>query len=95
MTITATFNVPDMTAEHYEQVMADLSAKGLAAPAGRRFHIACPSQDGWTVIDVWDSPTQLQAFAETLMPVLAGVGVTPPEPQIHKVHNVVDGVAGP
>lgn len=93
MPITATFNVADMTAEHYDQVMADLSAKGLAKPAGRRFHVAWASQDGWTVVDVWDSPDQLQAFAETLMPLLAGVGVTPPEPQMQEVHNVVDGVA--
>jgi hypothetical protein len=29
------------------------------------------------------SPQQLQAFAEHLMPILAKVGVVPPEPEIY------------
>lgn len=35
------------------------------------------------VIDIWDSPAQLQAFAAQLMPILAELGVAPPEPEIY------------
>ncbi len=93
MGIAVTFDVSDMTAHQYEQVMADLAAQGLAEPPGRRLHVACPAGAGWAVFDIWDSPDSLQSFAEALMPALVGAGVTPPEPEIREIHNLVAALA--
>lgn len=35
------------------------------------------------VVDIWESPEQLQTFAGTLMPILKDVGIDPPEPEIY------------
>ena len=39
--------------------------------------------------EVWDSPEQLEAFGERLMPVLAKVGIEPGEPEVVEVHNII------
>lgn len=88
MAITAVFEVPGMTAEHFDQVWAALTEAGHAAPDGRIFHVAGPVEGGWLVVDVWESEEKLGAFAGTLMPILAGMGVTPPRPRIAPVHHM-------
>jgi hypothetical protein len=89
MTITVIFDVPGMTAVQYDNVMADLENVGVSAPAGRLYHNAAAKPDGWLVVDVWESPAHLDQFAQTLMPVLAQNGVTPPQPQVYPTHNVI------
>ena len=89
MTVTVIFDVPGMTAVQYDNVMADLEKAGASAPAGRLSHTAAAKPDGWLVVDVWKSPAHLDQFAQTLMPVLAQNGVTPPQPQVYPTHNIV------
>ena len=43
------------------------------------------------VTDVWESAELLDAFGKTLIPVLIGAGVTPVEPKVSPVHNVIKG----
>lgn len=91
MAIIAVFEVPGMTADQFDEVWARLEEAGQAKPEGRTFHVAGPAEGGWLVVDVWESEERLGRFAETLMPVLAGVGVTPPRPRIHPVHYLLQG----
>ncbi|RMD97969.1 MAG: hypothetical protein D6814_08495 [Calditrichaeota bacterium] len=91
MAITVVFQVPGMTAAQYDRVITDLEAKGLGAPDGRMFHLASSTADGWFVVDVFESQEKLGRFAEDLMPILAAAGVTPPEPVVYPLHNMIAG----
>lgn len=89
MAIVAAFNIPGMTADQYDRVVQELEAKGAEAPEGRTFHVAAPTDTGWLVVDVWESEEHFGRFGETLIPVLVAAGVTPAQPEIHPVHNIM------
>ena len=89
MAIVAEFNIPGMTAEQYDRTVQELEAKGAGAPEGRIFHVAAPTDTGWFVVDVWESEEHFGRFGETLIPVLMAAGVTPAQPEIHPVHNIM------
>lgn len=91
MAITAVFRVPGMTAAQYDQTVRELEAKGAGKPDGRMYHVAGPTAEGWMVVDVWESEEKLGRFGETLMPVLIANGITPPQPTIYPVHNILKG----
>ena len=90
MAIVAYFEL-EFTPETYDQVIKGLEAKGLEAPAGRRYHVSWNTPQGWRVLDVWDSEEALGKFAEELMPIIAGTGVTPPVPVISPLYNTING----
>lgn len=94
MAVVAVFDVPGMTSRQYDQVMKDLASAGQAHPKGRISHVASSQQGGWFVVDVWESPEQLNAFAGTLMPILQKNGVAPPQPKVYPVHNIVTPPGG-
>jgi hypothetical protein len=89
-TIIALFDLA-MTAGQYDQVIKDLEAAGQGSPKGRLHHVASAKAGGWLVVDVWESPELLNEFAQTLMPILQQNGVTPPQPQVYPVHNIIKG----
>jgi len=80
-----------MTAEQYDRVMKQLEASGAAAPCGRRFHACFGARDHLMVFDVWDSMEEFQAFATTLMPILAKeqIELAPAEPL--EIYNLIEG----
>jgi hypothetical protein len=43
------------------------------------------------VTDLWASAELLAEFGKTLIPALKNAGVTPIEPNVHPVHNVIEG----
>lgn len=86
MAITALFEVPGMNADHFDKVLDGLDEAGQVEPDGRMFHVASPTDGGWLVVDVWESEEKLGAFAGILMPIIAGLGITPPQPRIAPVH---------
>jgi hypothetical protein len=62
-------------------------------PAGMIVHSAGPIEDGWGVIDFWESRAAFEAFVqERLMPRLHGLGdqgfPSPPEVKEFPVHNL-------
>ena len=91
MAIAAFFETPDMSQQQYEQVSQELEAKGLGAPDGRLYHVAWNTAQGWHVLDVWESEENLGKFAEVLVPIVVGVGATPPEAQISPAYNIIKG----
>ena len=86
MAISAVFEVPGMTADDFDKILAGLEKAGQMKPDGRIFHVASPTDGGWLVVDVWDSEQQLGEFAAILMPIIAGLGITPPDPRVAPVH---------
>jgi len=81
-----------MTAEKYEQTIRGLEEAGQGKPKGRLYHIATPQEDGSMIVtDIWQSPELLEEFGKTLIPVLNRVGVTPVQPKVYPVLNVIAG----
>ncbi len=91
MSVVVEFNVPGMTSEQYDQTISSLEARGLEAPEGRLYHVAAPTDEGWFVVDVWESAETFRSFGEVLVPILMESGVTPVEPVIREVHNLIAG----
>ena len=85
MPISVVFRPQGYTVEKHKQVLARLQSAGQAAPPGRLHHQAL-ARDGAIdmVVDVWQSPEQLEQFGSQLMPILGEVGVDQPEIEIYE-----------
>ena len=81
---------PGVTQEQYDQLTGELESRGYGAPDGRVYHVAFPSDEGWTVFNVWESEEKLQSFAAVIMPIFADAGVKPQQ-KIYPIHNIVKG----
>ena len=90
MAIIAYFE-SELTHEQYDLILSELEAKGLAAPDGRFHHVAWSGPQGWRVLDVWESEEKLGKFAEELIPIVSGIGVELPPPQVFPAHNIIKG----
>ena len=75
----------------YDEALSKLEAAGAAAPAGRLYHVALETDGQIQVFDVWDSQKSFDAFGETLMPIMTGLGADPGQPMVSKVHNIIQG----
>ena len=92
MSIITVFNLSTMNTEKYNQTIRDLEAAGQGKPKGRLYHVAARQEDGsFIVTDIWESAALLEGFGKTLIPVLNKAGVTPVEPKVYPVHNVIEG----
>ncbi len=92
MSIITVFNLSTMDTEKYNQAIRGLAAAGQGKPKGRLYHVAARQEDGSTVVtDIWESPALLEEFGKTLVPVLNKAGVTPVEPKVYPVLNVIEG----
>ena len=89
MAISTAFEISTMTQQKYDQVIKDLNAAGLGSPEGRIYHTASLMGSGMLIFDIWESEELLGKFAEGLIPILVGAGVTPAEPRILQVHNTI------
>jgi len=94
MAILMVHDAPGGTKEQYEQVF-DLVITGGAGTRiedwpvdGILAHAAGPTDDGWRVVDVWESEEAFQKFGEVIGPALAEVGM-PGEPKLFPLHNFV------
>jgi hypothetical protein len=80
--------------EQYERVAAGLIQP---PPPGLILHLAGPTDEGFRIIDIWDSEPAWQAFrAERLQPAIAALGgPARPEPtfrDLDAVHMVLGSV---
>jgi hypothetical protein len=77
--------------EVYDDSLARLEAAGAGTPPGRLYHFALETGGQIQVFDVWDSEEAFQAFGETLMPILAELGVDPGQPQVSVIRKIIIG----
>ena len=89
MAIAIYFHPESMSAAQYDDVIKRLDAAGQGKPKGRTHHSAFGSDDQVMVYDVWDSQEDFDAFGQTLMPILAELGLDPGQPDVMPVHNVI------
>ena len=89
MAIGVYFASQSMNAQRYSDVVKQLEAAGVGSPKGRLYHAAFGDTNDLQVFDVWDSQAEFDAFGAILMPILAKVGMNPPQPDIMPVHNII------
>jgi hypothetical protein len=83
-------SVPSSTLEQYDEVMRRLEESGEMPADGFDYHVAFVSDGQLLVSEVWDSPEQLQAFGQRVMPLLADVALEHSgQPEMFQVHNII------
>jgi hypothetical protein len=78
-----------MSTAQYDDIIQRLDAAGQGRPKGRTHHSVFGPDDHLMVYDIWDSQDDFDAFGQTLMPILAEVGLDPGQPDVMPVHNVI------
>jgi hypothetical protein len=82
------------TREQYEESVRKLTGKDrLDSPAdwpveGLLVHTAGEGQNGFRVVDVWESEEAFGRFGETLMPILQEIGAEG-QPEVYEAHTFV------
>lgn len=85
------FSPSSFTPAEYDEAVSRLEAAGAGAPAGRLYHVALETDGQIQVFDIWDSQESLDAFGETLVPIMTALGADPGQPMVSKVHNIIEG----
>ena len=89
MAVIALFEVEVATAAKYDEVIRRLTDIGLRVPDGQSYHVAYGDSERLQVIDVYDSPEQLEAFGAQLMPILQELRIEA-KATVLDVHNVIE-----
>jgi hypothetical protein len=86
---------PGFTREQYEESIRRLrpGSDRLELPSdwpveGLLAHIAGEGENGFRVVDVWESEDAVRRFGEVLMPILRELGVEG-DPEIYPTHSFV------
>jgi hypothetical protein len=92
MAVCLVIEVPGGTTEQYDSVVRQLEEGGGHLGEGQTFHVSGPTDDGFIVVDVWNSRDDFDRFMQgRLGEALQAAGV--PQPQIREipVHNETRG----
>jgi hypothetical protein len=90
MSIVVRFHPTNLTIAQYEDVLRREEGTATFPPDGREYHVCFGTDGDLHVSEVWDSPEQLQAYGEVLMPILEDVGIQfSSEPEVFQVHNII------
>jgi hypothetical protein len=86
---------PSVTQERYEEAVRRLSGgkSRMESPAdwpveGLLVHVAGQGENGFRVVDVWESEDAFRRFGEKLVPVLKEIGVKG-RPEVYQAHTFV------
>jgi len=95
--VVAVFQSPSLTQDRYDESVRRLTGgkSRVESPAdwpveGLLAHIAGAGENGFRVVDVWESEDAFRRFGEKLMPILQEVGVEG-QPEIYPAHTFVSG----
>jgi hypothetical protein len=95
MAIGVLFDFPGIGKAEYDAVLGKLTGgktlKRLSdwPTEGVLMHVAGPTENGWRVVDVWESRAAFEKFGQKLLPILQASGFPQSLPQIFEVHNLV------
>ena len=85
------FSPTSMTEADYDELVRRLEEAGAGRPAGRMYHVCYGSGDRLEIFDVWDATESFLAFGQTLIPMMREMGLTPTDPEVVEVHNILTG----
>jgi hypothetical protein len=80
---------PEATIDQYEAARSEVDWEGNV-PEGAKFHVAWMEEDGFHVLDLWESQAHFERFVESrLMPGVAKVGIQgQPRVRFYEAHSV-------
>jgi heme-degrading monooxygenase HmoA len=89
MATVMTMHWPEVTKEKYEQVRSDVKWE-TDVPNGAKFHVAWWADDGFHVLDLWDSAGAFQDFVQNrLMAATQRAGLTTqPSVELSEAHAI-------
>jgi hypothetical protein len=64
MAIGLIFDAPGVTQAQYEQVRNEVNGGTTTFAEGVLYHAAGPTENGWAVVEIWESQEMLQQFFE-------------------------------
>jgi hypothetical protein len=91
MALGVYFTPSSFTPARYDDAIKRLEEAGAGSPPGRLYHVAMEVDGLIQVFDVWESEASFQAFGETLLPIMTGLGVDAGPPQVSLIHNMIKG----
>jgi hypothetical protein len=83
------FSPPSLTTDQYDEVVRRLNEAGVFPADGLDYEICYGSDGNLKVSQVWDTQEQLDAFGARLMPILSDLEITPGDPEVLEVHNII------
>jgi hypothetical protein len=83
MTIAVVFDFPGQPIAKYHKVF-ELGGPAIHDQPARLDHVCYVTEDGFTVIDVWEDEQTFNAFGPIIGPALAGAGLDP-QPRVYAV----------
>ena len=89
MAVAVYVHPQQLSAAQYDEVNKRLEAAGQGNPPGRLHHSCFGEGDHLMVFEVWETQEASDKFGETLMPILAEVGIDPGQPAVMPVHNLI------
>jgi len=90
MAIGLVFDVPGATQAQYEQVMHE-AYPGNRPPAGLISHVGGPTDNGWCVVEVWESQEAADRFfTDILARPLQKANVDAGQPRAFQVFNTIE-----
>jgi hypothetical protein len=89
MAIGVYFAPAAMSAAQYDECIKLLKKAGAGSPPGRSYHATFGPKDKLMVFDVWTSQKAFDKFGQTLMPILAQIGLDAGQPQVMDIHRVI------
>jgi hypothetical protein len=89
MAVEMRAEIRGMTKGQYDQAIGQVGDQLRRAP-GFLSHAAGPMEGGYRVVEIWNSPEEMQRFLQqTIKPMAQRVGLPPFEPKILQVDNVL------
>src|SRR4051794_18662838 len=90
MALGLLMNFPGATQEQYDAAMAQLNLSGRMPPGGIS-HAAGPTDEGWRVVDVWESQEAFDTFLhERLYPAMQNAGLPRPQVDTWPVYSILE-----
>jgi hypothetical protein len=89
MSIAVYFHPPGLTLEQFDEIDRRVhEAIGGGEPKGN-LHLSVFGTDGDLMIyDIWESQADFEAFGQTMMAILAELGIDPGKPRVMPVHRL-------
>jgi len=80
---------PEVSREQYENTRREVNWE-KDVPTGAKFHVAWFGDDGFRVLDLWDSAADFERFVTgRLMPAVKKLGIKgEPRVQMHEAHAI-------
>ncbi|HKR64911.1 MAG TPA: hypothetical protein VJZ00_14350 [Thermoanaerobaculia bacterium] len=75
MATVMTMHWPEVTEEQYQRARQEINWEG-DVPSGAKFHVSWFADDGFHVLDLWDSREQFETFVrDRLTPGVQKIGI--------------------